>query len=267
MHTVLGKLAYNVIEERVHVISNISPHTHFRPTCFDLWCHHPTITSLIILDSAAWDFVLVCPALIDWLIDTSSDSAVITTICHYHLHLANSVQFMHLVRLYSKCSFEMTSVYFFHIFLLDDGWWSLVAMKSNRILVPLTMVLTWSGGAISSDYCHFHHYLTLGYMQHITPNLPRALWTSPTLGHFCKLAGGREYLRKRHCVGSVREWGSGGLQSLDVMMSLVGIRKTALTRVEAQLLNFASSTDDIQSAAITDLACKDRGIGQLIYFM
>ena len=38
-----------------------------------------------------------------------------------------------------------------------------------------------------------------------------------------------------------------------------------LTKVEGRLPNFASLTDDIQSAAITDLACEDRGIAQLIY--
>ena len=45
--------------------------------CFDLWCHHPTIISLIHLDSAAWDCVLVCPAhdalkAYDWLTDCST---------------------------------------------------------------------------------------------------------------------------------------------------------------------------------------------------
>ena len=50
----------------------------FRPTCFDLWCYHPNIASL---HSAAWDFVLVCPAhdahkAIDWLIYTVLHSTV-----------------------------------------------------------------------------------------------------------------------------------------------------------------------------------------------
>ena len=38
-----------------------------------------------------------------------------------------------------------------------------------------------------------------------------------------------------------------------------------LTRVEERLPNFASLTDDIQSAAIRDLACEDHGITQLTY--
>ena len=38
-----------------------------------------------------------------------------------------------------------------------------------------------------------------------------------------------------------------------------------LTSVEERFLNFSSLTDGIQSAAITDLACEDGGIAQLIY--
>lgn len=44
-------------------------------------------------------------------------------------------------------------------------------------------------------------------------------------------------------------------------------RPHLLTSVEAQLLKFASLTDDIQSAAITDLGCENRGIVQLIYLV
>ena len=40
-----------------------------------------------------------------------------------------------------------------------------------------------------------------------------------------------------------------------------------LTSVEVRLPNFSSLTDGIQSAAITDLACEDGGIAQLIYSM
>ena len=40
-----------------------------------------------------------------------------------------------------------------------------------------------------------------------------------------------------------------------------------LTRVEEKLPNFASLPDDTQSTTITDLACEDRGIAQLIYSM
>ena len=40
-----------------------------------------------------------------------------------------------------------------------------------------------------------------------------------------------------------------------------------LTRVEERFPNFAALPDDIQSTAITDVACKDRGIVQLIYSM
>ena len=61
-----------------YLLLHSSHHTHFRSTCFDLWCHHPSINSLIHLYSAARDCVLVCPThdafkaivwLIDWLID------------------------------------------------------------------------------------------------------------------------------------------------------------------------------------------------------
>ena len=44
-------------------------------------------------------------------------------------------------------------------------------------------------------------------------------------------------------------------------------RRHLLSKVEERLPNFASLTDDIQSAAITDLACEDCGIAQLIYLM
>ena len=42
-------------------------------------------------------------------------------------------------------------------------------------------------------------------------------------------------------------------------------RQFLLTKVEERLRNFASLTDDVQSAAITDLACKDHETAQLIY--
>ena len=44
-------------------------------------------------------------------------------------------------------------------------------------------------------------------------------------------------------------------------------RQHLLASVEERLPNFASLADDIQSAAITDLACEDRGIAQVIYAM
>ena len=43
------------------------------------------------------------------------------------------------------------------------------------------------------------------------------------------------------------------------------VRRHLLTSVEDMLLpNFVSLADDIQSAAITDLACEDRRVAQLI---
>ena len=44
-------------------------------------------------------------------------------------------------------------------------------------------------------------------------------------------------------------------------------RQHLLSSVEERLLNFASLSDDIKSAAITDLACEDHRIAQLIYAM
>ena len=44
-------------------------------------------------------------------------------------------------------------------------------------------------------------------------------------------------------------------------------RQLLLTKVEERLHNFASLTDDMQSAAITDLACEDCETAQLIYRM
>ena len=41
-------------------------------------------------------------------------------------------------------------------------------------------------------------------------------------------------------------------------------RQILLTKAEERLRNFASLTDDIQSAAIADLACKDHETAQLI---
>ena len=64
------------------------------------------------------------------------------------------------------------------------------------------------------------------------------------------------------------EWGNRRLQSLVAMVSLVGLRETtSLTSVEERLPIFALLADDIQSATITDLACGDHEIAQLIYSM
>ncbi len=57
-------------------VSSVTSHS-LQTHMFVLWRHHPTITSLITLYSAAWDCVLVCPRthvmhskpLIHWLID------------------------------------------------------------------------------------------------------------------------------------------------------------------------------------------------------
>ena len=40
-----------------------------------------------------------------------------------------------------------------------------------------------------------------------------------------------------------------------------------MSSVGERLFNFASLSDDIKSAAITDLACEDHRIAQLIYAM
>ena len=40
-----------------------------------------------------------------------------------------------------------------------------------------------------------------------------------------------------------------------------------MSSVGKRLFNFASLSDDIKSAAITDLACEDHRVAQLIYVM